>query len=60
MATIYLTLKLSAGLLLLLLPLGDLFKNKNGSSTEISDWAINEQGELINLAKDEPDHHPIK
>jgi hypothetical protein len=60
MATIYIALKVGALLLAMLLPLGGSGKRKNGKLIELSDWAVNEKGELIDLTNIEPDHHPIK
>ena len=60
MATLYIALKVCALLLVMLLPLGGPGKKKNGNFVEISAWAVNEKGELINLSENEHDHYPIK
>jgi hypothetical protein len=62
MTTLYLVLKVSALLLVIVLPLAGpkRKKIKNIAGVEISDWAINETGSLERYVKEEPDHHPVK
>ncbi|HTE02251.1 MAG TPA: hypothetical protein VK668_23340 [Mucilaginibacter sp.] len=60
MVTIYIALKIGALLLAMLLPVVGPRKRKSGKLIELSDWAVNEKGELIDLTNIEPDHHPIK
>jgi hypothetical protein len=63
MTTIYLVLKISALLVVLVLPLVGPRKKKNikGTSIEMSDWAINENGSLENLTETNPgEHYPLK
>jgi hypothetical protein len=60
MTTIYLVLKISTLLLAIVLPLRGSKKNKNGTIMEISDWVVNENGCLENLAEKQSKHHPIK
>ncbi|MDB5133754.1 MAG: hypothetical protein JWP37_357 [Mucilaginibacter sp.] len=61
MTTIYLVLKISALLLIIVLPLVGPKKKKNKTivPTELSEWAIDENG-LVNYIKVEPDHHTVK
>lgn len=59
MITIYLVLKIGTLLLVIVLPLRGK-KNKNGTMVEISDWVVNENGCLENLAEKQSKHHPIK
>ena len=58
MTTIYLVLKLSALLMTLILPLRrPRLSSKN--DIELSDWVVNQKGELEDLAE-EIRNHPIK
>jgi len=59
MITIFLVLKISTLLLLMLLPLGGPKKKKKGYSIEISNWVVNEHGQLEHLTKILPDHHEL-
>jgi hypothetical protein len=56
MTTLFLVLKISALLVVMLLPLGGPGKRKKGNFIELSNWAINENGCLVSLTKTEPDH----
>ena len=56
MTTLYLVLKVSALLLVMLLPLGGPAKRKKGNFIELSDLAINENGCLVSLVKATPGH----
>ena len=62
MTTIYLLLKISALLLVIVLPLAGPKKKKNNkiAPVEISEWAIDEDGSLQKFVKEEPDHHPVR
>lgn len=63
MTTIYLVLEICTLLVVLVLPLAGPGKKKNlkGTSIELSDWAINENGGLENLKETKPgEHHPEK
>lgn len=62
MTTIYLVLKISALLLVMVLPLRGPKKKKTTKTApvEISDWAIDENGCLESLVKTEPDHHSVR
>ena len=62
MTTIYLVLEISALLLVIVLPLGGPMKKKKKkvAPVEISEWAIDENGDLQNYVKAEPDHHHVK
>jgi hypothetical protein len=59
MITIYLVLKISALLAVMLLPLGSPKKKKKGYFIEISNWVVNEDGQLEHLTKILPDHHEL-
>ena len=62
MTTLYLVLEISALLLVIVLPLAGPKKKKNKkvAPIEISEWAIDENGNLQNYVKVEPDHHHVK
>ena len=62
MAIVYLVLKISALLMVIVLPLAGPKKKKNQKTAplEISDWAIDEDGSLVSLIKPEPEHHPVR
>jgi hypothetical protein len=62
MTTIYLVLKISALLLVIVLPLTGPKKKKNQkiAPAEISDWAIDENGSLVSLIRPEPEHYPVR
>jgi Ni2+-binding GTPase involved in maturation of urease and hydrogenase len=60
MATVYLILKVGALLVVMLLPLGGPDKRKKGTRMKLSDWAVNEKGELVNLIEIEQAKHHIK
>ena len=60
MTTLYLVLEISALLLVIILPLRGPknIKKKKANPTELSEWAIDEKGNLQSyIKKDEPDHH---
>ena len=60
MTTLYLVLQISALLLVIILPLrGPKNTTKKKVNTmELSEWAIDENGDLQSyVKKDEPDHH---
>ena len=60
MTTLYLVLEISALLLVIILPLQGPknTKKKKADSRELSEWAIDENGDLQSyVKKDEPDHH---
>jgi len=61
MTTIYLVLKISALLLVIVLPLTGPKKKKaqKMAPVEISDWAIDEDGSLVSH-KPEQEHHSVK
>ena len=64
MTTLYIVLKVSALLTFIVLPMagpGKKQKNKKVAPTEISNWAIDENGDLqAHVRNAEPDHHPVK
>ena len=62
MTIIYLVLKISALLMVIVLPLAGPKKKKNQkiAPVEISNWAIDENGCLESLIKPEPEHHPVR
>ncbi|HTD39642.1 MAG TPA: hypothetical protein VK671_03410 [Mucilaginibacter sp.] len=62
MTTLYLVLEISALLLVIVLPLRGPRKTKNKKATpiELSEWAIDENGDLQSYVKAEPDHHHVK
>ena len=62
MTTVYLVLEVSALLLLIVLPLAgpNQKKSKKTVPLELSDWAIDETGNLQSFARHEPDHHHAK
>lgn len=62
MATIYLVLEISALLLVIVLPLRGPKKTKNTKAApiELSEWAIDENGDLESYTKSEPDHHHVR
>lgn len=60
MITAYLTLKISALLLTLLLPIAGPAKKAKRPYIALSDWGINEKGLLVDLTELQPGHHPIK
>ena len=62
MTTLYLVLEISALLLVIVLPLSGpkKKKNKTTSPAEISEWAIDEDGNLQKYVKAEPDHHHVR
>jgi len=60
MTTLYLALEISALLLVIILPLRGPrnIQNKKADQMELSEWAIDENGDLQSyIKKDEPDHH---
>ena len=60
MTTLYLVLEISALLLVIILPLRGPknIKKKKANVMELSEWAIDENGNLQRyIKKDEPDHH---
>lgn len=60
MTTLYLVLEISALLLVIILPLRGPknIKKKKVNPMELSEWAIDENGDLQNyIKKDKPDHH---
>jgi hypothetical protein len=59
MTTVYLALKIGALLVTMILPL----RRQRLSSTndiELSDWVVNQKGELVDLSETEPRNHPIR
>jgi hypothetical protein len=62
MTTLYLVLEVSALLLVIVLPLAGPKKKKitKTAPAEISEWAIDENGDLQHFVKEEPDHHPVR
>jgi hypothetical protein len=62
MTTIYLVLEISALLLVIVLPLAGPKKKKNKkiASIELSEWAIDEKGNLQSFVKQEPNHHTVR
>jgi hypothetical protein len=62
MTTVYLVLEISALLLVIVLPLAGPKKKKSKgiAPTELSEWAIDENGNLQSYIKAEPDHHPVR
>jgi hypothetical protein len=62
MTTIYLVLEISALLLVIVLPLAGPKKKKEKkvAHIELSEWAIDENGDLQSFVKAEPDHHPVR
>jgi hypothetical protein len=60
MTIIYLTLKVCVLFATMLFPLLGPNKKHNINSVELSDWAIDEKGRLVNLAEKEPSGHPIR
>ncbi len=62
MTIVYLVLKISALLMVIVLPLAGPKKKKKQkiATPEISDWAIDEGGNLVSLIKPEPEHHPVR
>jgi len=60
MITIYWALKVSAVLISLILPFEDPRKKKNRGYIALSDWVINEKGELETYTEIEHNSHPIK
>lgn len=57
---IYLALKLSALLITLLLPLRRPRVRSSKNNVELSDWVVNNKGQLVDLAEGETRNHPIK
>lgn len=60
MTTLYLALEISALLLVIILPLRGPknIKKRKADAMELSEWAIDENGDLQSyIKKDEPDHH---
>lgn len=62
MNTVYMVLEISALLLVIVLPLAGPKKKKENkvAPTELSKWAIDENGDLQSYIKVEPDHHPVR
>ena len=62
MTTLYLVLEISALLMVIVLPLRGpkKTKNKKATPTELSEWAIDENGDLQSYIKTEPDHHHVR
>jgi hypothetical protein len=62
MTTLYLVLEISALLLVIVLPLAGPKKKKEKkiSPIEISEWAIDENGDLQKFINPEHDHHPVR
>ncbi|HVS90884.1 MAG TPA: hypothetical protein VHB54_08370 [Mucilaginibacter sp.] len=60
MEIVYMALKVSALLATVLLPLLGPHKLQKRNNIELSDWAVNDKGRLINLAESEPNSHPIR
>jgi len=59
MITAYLALKIGVLLMTLVLPLG---RRRPGSkhNIELSDWVVNQKGELVDLSETEARNHPIR
>ena len=62
MTTLYLVLEISALLMVIVLPLRGpkKTKNKKAAPIELSEWAIDESGDLQSYIKAEPDHHHVR
>ncbi|HVV53760.1 MAG TPA: hypothetical protein VHC47_00460 [Mucilaginibacter sp.] len=61
MATVYLTLKVTALFVTVLIPfMGKTRRYHKGTTMELSDWVVNEKGILEDLSMTEPNNHPIK
>jgi hypothetical protein len=64
MTTLYIVLKVSALLTFIVLPLvgpKKKKKKKEMATAEISDWAIDQNGDLQPYVRhSQPDHHPVK
>jgi hypothetical protein len=60
MAAIYTAFKVSALLITLIFPLWRQRRKENMDHTELSDWAVNEKGQLENIVEKEAKNHPIK
>jgi hypothetical protein len=60
MITAYLTLKIGALLLTMLLPIAGPAKKPKRPYIALSDWGINEKGLLVDLTEQHPGNHPIK
>ena len=62
MTTLYLVLEISALLLVIVLPLAGpkQKKNKKVAPIELSEWAIDENGDLQRFVKHKSHHHPVK
>jgi len=58
MITMYLALKIGALLMTLILPMGRRPGGKN--DIELSDWVVNQKGELVDLSETEARNHPIR
>ena len=60
MITLYLALRISVVILTLLCAVKDLLRKENKQYIALSDWVVNEKGQLEDTTEQQPGSHPIK